>query len=364
MSDKPIYVTKSFLPPENEYINYLDKIWKNTVLTNQGPLLKEFEQQVKKYLNVSNFQFVANGTLALQLALKTLDAAEGEVITTPFSYVATTSAILWEGFTPIFVDIDESTLNIDPEKIEASITSKTKAILAVHVFGNPCNVTEISKIAAKHNIPVIYDAAHAFGVKIDGQSVFNFGDISMCSFHATKVIHTIEGGGIVTSDAKISSKIELMKRFGHNKDNHLQLGINAKASEFQAAMGLSVLKYVDQIIEKRKYITKTYNKHIDTNNLTPIKTFDNVDYNYSYYPIIFKQKQYLEQTINSLNEQNIYPRRYFFPSLNELPYLERHDKCPVSEYLSKRILCLPIYPGLEESNVIKIAKLVNESNNA
>lgn len=354
-----VYVTRTFLPPINEYEKYLKKIWQNNQLTNQGPLLKKFEDRVKKYLGVKYFHFVTNGTLALQIALKALDIEEGEIITTPFSYVATTSAILWERCKPVYVDIDPKTLCIDAEKIEKAITSKTKAILAVHVFGIPCDVNKIERIAKKHKVKVIYDAAHAFGCEYKGSSLFNYGDISIGSFHATKVFHTIEGGCLVTKNKEISKKIDLIKRFGHHGDDHYMLGINAKASEFQAAMGLANLRYVKKLIEARKIIYNLYNKGIDDRVQKP-NVPSNIKYNYSYYPILFRSEKNLENVVFALNEQNIFPRRYFYPSLNNLPYLHNSNKCPISVDISNRILCLPLYPGLKKNPLNKIIKIVNK----
>ena len=233
-----INVTKTFLPPKSEYQEYIDKIWQAGQLTNQGPLLREFEESLGKYLELTNLHFVNNGTMALQIALKALSIEEGEVITTPFSYVATTSAILWQNLKPVFVDIDPDSLCIDVSKIEQAITPKTKAILPVHVFGNPCDIEAIDSIAKKHSLKVIYDGAHAFGAKHNNRSLLNNGDITIGSFHSTKLFHTIEGGCLVVKDNKVSQEVELIKRFGHNGDEHFRLGINAKATEFQAAMGL------------------------------------------------------------------------------------------------------------------------------
>lgn len=353
-----IFVTKSFLPPRDEFNEYVDKIWQNNQLTNQGPLLKEFEEQVKDYLGVTNFQFVANGTLALQLALRALDITNAEVITTPFSYVATTSSILWEGNKPVFVDIDPETLNIDPDKIEAAITERTKAILAVHVFGNPCDVERIQEIAEKHNLKIIYDGAHAFGVKYKGRSIFEYGDISICSFHATKLFHTIEGGGIFTRDNRIAEKIDLMKRFGHYGDEHIMLGINAKASEFQAAMGLSNIKHIDDIIAARARVTKQYHHNLPT-RLIAQKYAPGVRYNYAYYPVIFKDEQELVSIEGSLEAKGIYPRRYFYPSLNTLPYV-KPQRASIAEDIAVRILCLPLYSGLSSKNVQAISFIIND----
>lgn len=225
-----VYVTKTFLPPIKEYKKYLDKIWSSNQLTNQGPLLQELEIKLKRYVGVNNLHLVSNGTMALQIALNALDINEGEIITTPFSYVATVSAILWEKCTPVFVDIETDTFCIDADKIEKAISKKTKAILAVHVFGYPCNVKKIEAIAKKHRLKVIYDGAHAFGAKYEGKSLLSYGDISICSFHSTKLFHTIEGGCVIAKDKKVSDKVELTKRFGHDNNDHKCLGINAKAS--------------------------------------------------------------------------------------------------------------------------------------
>lgn len=352
-----IYVTKSFLPPIDEYKEYIDQIWENNQLTNNGSLLKKFEQEVTNYLKVENFQFVTNGTLALQLALRALDITDGEVITTPFSYVATTSAILWERCQPVYVDIDPKTLNIDPSKIEKAITKKTKAILAVHVFGNPCDVEAIEKIAKKHNLKVIYDAAHAFGVKYKGKSLLSYGDIAICSFHATKLFHTIEGGGIVAKDESVQKKLRLLKKFGHDEDDHYQLGINAKASEFQAAMGLSNLKYIDDIVVERKRLTVSYDKLLRKRNRGQI-IGSGVRYNYAYYPVIFDSEEMMKEVLEKLSAINIYPRRYFYPSLNKLPYLQKNSSCPISEDVANRIVCLPLYIGLDNITIRKICEVI------
>jgi dTDP-4-amino-4,6-dideoxygalactose transaminase len=351
------YVTRAFLPPIDEYKEYIDRIWDSGILTNQGPLLKEFESKTRKYLNVDNFHFVTNGTIALQLAIKALGVANGEIITTPFSYVATTSAILWEGAKPVFVDIDEKTLCIDPKKIEAAITKKTKAILAVHVFGNPCDIETIQKIAKKHNLKVIYDAAHAFGVEYRGKSLLSYGDIAITSFHATKLFHTIEGGGIIVNNDQISDKVELMKKFGHIGDEHTMLGINGKASEFQAAMGLANYKYIDDVINERKRIISLYDTFLKSKFKRP-KFSSKIKYNNAYYPIILKDEAEVEKVISTLNIADIIPRRYFYPSLNELPYITDKNQCPVSEDISKKVLCLPLYVGLDNITIRKICEVI------
>lgn len=357
---EPINVTKTFLPPIREYEEYLKYIWSSNQLTNNGSLSKEFVREASAYLDVEagNFTYVTNGTLALQIALRALDITEGEVVTTPFSYVATTSAILWEKLTPVYTDIDPDTLNIDPTKIEALITPKTKAILAVHVFGNPCDVEAIQEIAGRHRLKVIYDTAHGFGVKYKNKSILSYGDVSTLSFHATKLFHTIEGGAIYAKDQKVSEKAELLKRFGHNGDEHFALGINAKATEFQAAMGLCNLNYIDDIIRKRRDLSLLYDELL--NGVVGCQKMQpETIYNYGYYPVILKNDKELKRVITNLNKRNIYPRRYFYPSLNKLPYLNRPKSCPISEDVASRILCLPLYDSLEEAIIKEICEVIS-----
>lgn len=357
--NEEIHVTKSFLPPINEYKSYIDKIWSTGQLTNNGSLAKEFEQSLSEHLAVENFHLVTNGTLALQIALRALDITEGEVITTPFSYVATTSAILWERCQPVFVDINPATLCIDPNKIEAAITENTKAIMPVHVFGNPCDIEAIDAIAKKHDLKVIYDAAHAFGATYQGKSLLDFGDISICSFHATKLFHTIEGGCLITRDKEVSDKIELIKRFGHTKDDHFMLGINAKASEFQAAMGICNLKYVAGNIAERRRLTELYDNLLG-NEVERPKISRDTDYNFAYYPVILGSEEELSSVVEKLNAVNVFPRRYFYPSLNTLHYIQDTATCPISEDISVRILCLPLYVGLTDEIIIKICEVLKK----
>lgn len=357
MSKNNIYVTKTFMPPFEEYVSNISRIWKSGWLTNRGSLVIELEQKLKNYLSVENVIATNNGTLPIQIALK-LFAGNGEVITTPFSYVATTSSIIWENCTPVFVDIHPEYLTIDETKIEADITKQTKAILATHVYGNPCNVIEIERIAKKHNLYVIYDAAHCFGVSYKGKSVFNFGDVSTCSFHATKIFHTAEGGAMFCQDEKTYKILYDSHNFGH--DGHLGfsgLGINAKMSELQAAMGLSILPYINKIIQERKKVVDFYNKALQGIGLQFLEIRENTIWNYSYYPIIFKSEDDLLKTEKALNKENIFPRRYFYPSLNNLPYVNNFDM-PITESISKRVLCLPLYVGLQENELKIIANII------
>ncbi len=352
-----INVTKTFLPSLEEYQAYLPQIWESGQITNQGSLLLEFEEKSKQALGVDDFHFVTNGTMALQLALCGLGITEGEVITTPFSYVATVSSILWKHCTPIFVDIDPDTLCIDPEKIEAAITSQTKAIMPVHVFGVPADVEAIGAIAQKHDLKVIYDAAHAYGVSYKGKSLLAYGDISVCSFHATKLFHTIEGGCVIARDKSVSERIELQKRFGHNDNDHFMLGINAKASEFQAAMGLCNLVYVGRNIKERKRLSRLYDAGLRGKVERPKLPADTT-YNYAYYPIVLDSEDVMKGIIARLEEEGIFPRRYFYPSLNKLPYIKDAASCPVSEDITSRIICLPLYAGLDDEVVAKICSVV------
>lgn len=329
-------------------------IFDRGILTNQGPNVQEFEQTMRKFLGVEHFHYVTNGTIALQLALRALGITEGEVITTPFSYVATVSSILWERCTPVFVDIEPDNFTIDVTKIEEAITPRTKAIMPVHVFGYACDVDAIESIAKKHDLKVIYDAAHTFGSFYKGRALCSYGDISTLSFHATKLFHTIEGGGIVVSNDDLSRRVDLVKRFGHEGDLHFMLGINAKQDEFNAAMGIVNFRYLEKIISLRKEICKLYDELLDGKLGRP-KSQKFLEYNYAYYPILFKSESQLIAILNSLSKLMVFPRRYFYPSLNNLPYI-KGEKCPVSEDISSRIICLPLYVGLEKSDVEFIAK--------
>jgi len=354
-----INVTKTFFPPIEEYNQQIKRIWKNEWLTNRGELVLELENKLKNYLAVSNIIAMNNGTIPIQIALKIL-GNRGEVITTPFSYIATTAAIKWESCTPVFVDIHSEYLTIDETKIEAAITPKTTAILAVHVFGNPCNIEVIEKIAKKHNLFVIYDAAHSFGTTYNGKSVFEYGDVSTCSFHATKLFHTGEGGALFCKDPALNKKMFYSHNFGHKTTTSFYgLGINGKMSEINAAMGLSVLPYMDQIITDRKKVVDYYNENLDFSKLKTIKIRENTKWNYSYYPIIFETEEILLKVMKALNKQDVFPRRYFYPSLNTLEYLNNNYKMPISESISKRVLCLPLYTDLSKIELNIISNIIN-----
>lgn len=353
-----IPVTKPYLPPMSEYQEYLEGIWKRQWLTNNGPLVNELELRVTDYLSVPNFLFMSNGTIALQIAIKALDL-QGEIITTPFSYVATTSSIVWEGCKPVFVDIDSYSLNIDPNKIEEAITDKTSAILATHVYGNPCDIEAIDHIAKKYKLKVIYDGAHCFGVKYNGKSIFEYGDVSTVSFHATKLFHTIEGGGVFTKNREIHSRMNFMRNFGHDGPYKFsELGINGKNSEFHAAMGLVNLKKVDEIIEKRKVLSKIYDQKLADLNISKPIFLRNSDLNYAYYPVIFENTESALKCLDRLNKSQIFPRRYFYPSLSELPYTEKQE-LPITEEIASKVLCLPLYYELSLEEVDLICRIIN-----
>jgi dTDP-4-amino-4,6-dideoxygalactose transaminase len=354
-----INVTQSFLPPIESYTKLLEGIWSRAHLTNNGPLLMELEEKLKDYFGAKHFIFMNNGTSAIQIALKGLGVT-GEVITTPFSYVATTSSIVWENCEPVFADINKLSLTIDAALIEALITDKTTAILATHVYGIPCDVEAIEKIAKKHNLKVIYDAAHAFGVSYKGKSLLNYGDASTLSFHATKLFHTVEGGGVVTNDDLVAHRFSYMRNFGHKgHEDFWGVGINAKNSEFHAAMGLCIWPYIDEIIKKRKELTELYDEMLlnkDVKIIRPVIPPD-TQYNYAYYPVLFENESALLSVRDSLNAQYVYPRRYFYPSLSTLNYVKKYN-VPVSDEISRRTLCLPLYYQLEADQVKRICQVI------
>jgi len=357
---KDIYVTQPVLPPLEEFIKYLKQIWRSKILTNNGPFHQQFEKELADYLGVKYISVFSNGTLALMTAMQVLHIT-GEVITTPFSFVATTHSLWWNNIKPVFVDIEAKTFNIDPEKIEAAITTKTSAIFPVHVYGNPSNVQRIKEIADKHKLKVIYDACHTFGVSINNVPVLNFGDISVMSFHATKVFNTFEGGAIVCHNKKTKQRIDNLKNFGITSETTVEEpGMNAKMNEMQAAIGLLQLKYVDEYIAKRKIIAETYREQLnEIEGISYLDDLPGVKHCYSYFPILIDKGKYgvtRDDLYNKLKQNNIFCRRYFYPLISQFPtysILEsaQPGKMPVAELVTEQVLCLPMYPGLKENTI-------------
>lgn len=354
-----INVTKTFLPPFEEYTDILKRAWDKSYITNNGELVQELETKLKEYLGVNNLWFTSNGTVVLQMALKALDITK-EVITTPFSYVATTNAILWEGCTPVFVDIDPKTFCIDASKIEAAITKNTQAILATHVYGLPCDVDAIEAIAKKHGLKVIYDGAHAFGVIYKGKSLLSYGDISTCSFHATKLFHTVEGGCIICNNDELAEKLFLYRSFGHKGDDYFSIGINGKNSEFHAAMGLAVLPYMARLIQQRKEVFDHYVEGFAGTVVELLNISDwDIEWNYAYCPAFFEDEGQLLRIKEKLEEEGVFIRRYFYPSLNTLPFLSVKAECSNSEHLASRVAALPLYPELRSNDINQIIQTIN-----
>lgn len=357
--DNKIFVTKAFLPDKNKYFSYLENIFDNNLpLTNNAVLVQKLENTLKNFLHIPYFHYVTNGTIAIQMAINALKLENCEVITTPFTYVATVNSILWEKCTPIFVDIEPNNFTIDADKIEEKITPATKAIIAVHVFGFACNIHKIQEIAEKHHLKVIYDGAHAFASKYEEKSLLSYGDITTCSFHATKLFHTIEGGAVITNSQELYNKITLLKQFGHITDTYYCVGINAKQSEFHAAMGLCNIEYLPEIIEKRKIIAELY-----TSELKNIVAFPqeqkNLQHNFGYFPVLFENETELLHIFSVLAKEDIFPRRYFYPSLNTLPFIP-YQPCPVSENIASRIACLPLYSQLDHEDVLRICAVIKK----
>ena len=353
-----IPVTKPFLPPIEEYQKLLEGIWERNWLN--GPQVVQLEGQLKEYLNVENLLYVSSGTIALQLAIKAL-GLRGEIITTPFSYVATTSSIVWEGCQPVFVDIDPDTLNLNPKLIEAAITEKTSAIIATHVFGNPCDIEAIQEIATKYGLKVIYDGAHAFGSKLKEKSVFNYGDISITSFHATKLFHTVEGGALFTKDPELALRIKYLRNFGHDGEGKFNgLGINGKNSELHAAMGLVNFRYITSLLEKRKEVYQLYESELKELGIFLPKVGTNCTTNYAYAPIVFNSTEQMLITKQSLEKNDIYPRRYFYPGLNNLEYV-KEQSVTISDDISHRVICLPTYFTLKTDEQKKICNIISDS---
>lgn len=370
MKTNNIYVTQPCLPPLEEFIPYLQEIWENKWLTNNGPLHQQLEQELARYLGVPYISLFSNGTLALISALQALNIT-GEVITTPFSFVATSHSLWWNKITPVFVDIEPEYMNLDPSKIEAAITDKTTAILPVHVYGNPCQVDEIQQIADKHGLKVIYDAAHAFGVKKNGTSILNYGDLSVLSFHATKVYSTIEGGAIICHTEEMKHHIDNLKNFGFRGELVVEEpGINAKLNEVQAAYGLLQLKHIDHFIARRKEITELYRSLLkDVPGIRYLEDMPGVEHGYSYFPILINKEQFgksRDEVYELLKTHNIYSRRYFYPLISSFePYRElpssSTSNLPQATKVAEEVLCLPIYVELRDEDVINIVKNISSS---
>jgi dTDP-4-amino-4,6-dideoxygalactose transaminase len=346
MSNRPINVTEPALPPLESLLPYLEKIWQSKMLTNNGELVQQFEKRVSNRVDVSNFLAVSNGTMALQLAIKALGLSGKEIITTPFTWIATVSSILWEQCIPVFADIDPATLNIDPKKIVEKVSDKTGAILPVHIFGNPCNVNEIDAISLKYSIPVIYDGAHAFGTKVEGKSVFDFGDISTVSFHATKLINTAEGGGCFSKDARVHQQLQRMRYFGHDTHrNIVSEGTNAKLSELHAALGLASLEILPDVLNERR---SSYDYYLERLSGNQTLSFQKVSEgcNRSYFPVIFQSERDALSVIDNLSQKSITVRRYFYPTVNSYSNILTHSAMPLAEDISSRIICLPLYSSM------------------
>ena len=355
-----INVTRTYLPDIGKYKSYVDKIFESGFLTNNGQFVQKLEKRLEEYLNIRNLILVSNGTLALQVAYKALELRD-EVITTPFTFAATVSSQVWEGLTPVFADINPETFCIDYKKIEKLITNKSKAIIPVHVFGNACDIDEIQNIASKNNLKVIYDAAHTFGVNYKNKSILSYGDISIISFHSTKLFHTIEGGALVINDDEIYKKVKLMINFGISGPEKIDdLGINAKMNEFQAAMGLCLLDDIDKIIVGRKKVHNFYINNL-SKELQLQKHNEDCTRNYAYFPVVFQTEKGLLRVVEELNKKDIFPRRYFYPSLDTLGYLTDSKYMQISNNISSRILCLPIYDSLEEYELEQIVEIINSN---
>lgn len=351
------------LAPLDEYVELLKGVWERGILTHNGPLVQQFEKDLCTKLGLPNFVAVSNGTIAIQMAIKALNL-KGEIITSPFTWIATVSAIKWEGCTPVFCDIDPETLNIDPLKIEALISKKTVAIMPVHVFGNPCNVDAIETIAKKHNLKVIYDAAHAVGSTCHGKSLLEYGDISATSLHATKLLNTAEGGGCTSSDPETSEKLKRIRFFGHNEEKDvIEDGFNGKMTEVHAALGVANLKYYDNVLKDRETKYTVYKRALSE---VPGLNFQKLKYgttNYSYFPVIFKTEEQLLKIVTALQKENIQARRYFYPSVNTYTKILNYVGTPISEDIAKRILCLPLYWKLEMDTVLKIISVIINAEN-
>ena len=359
--DRSTFVTQPSLAPLSEYTQLLQGVWNRQILTHNGPLVQQLEKELCVELGVEHLVAVTNGTIALQLAIKALNL-HGEIITTPFTWIATTSAIMWERCTPIFVDIDPKTFNIDPNYIEHAISRRTCAILGVHVFSNPCDIDSIAYLAKKHNLKVIYDAAHAMCVRYNGESILNCGDISATSFHATKLFNTGEGGACITTNKEIDDRLKRLRFFGYDDSKEIvDDGCNGKMTEIHAALGLANLRHLRDVIHKRKQIFDTYFSSLKDLDFISFQKFEPTSYNYSYMPVLFDSEKRLKKTMLTLEKENVFTRRYFYPSLNTVRAVGSHSRLQNSEDIANRILCLPSYHSLELETVDRICKMIKET---
>jgi dTDP-4-amino-4,6-dideoxygalactose transaminase len=355
----PIHVTRAFMPPFEEYQELMRGVWDRGYVTNNGPLLKQFEAELASRFGLDGTIFMVNGTIALHLAIRALEL-KGEVITTGFSHPVTTTSIMWEGCTPVFVDVDPGTFCIDPALIEERITPRTTGIVATHVYGIPCDVDAIAAIAKRHGLKILYDGAHAFGTRVQGRSILDFGDVSTTSYHATKIFHTVEGGSMHARDPELHKRLVLLRTMGQYGEQFFIPGMNAKNSEMHAAMGVANLKYYDEIMAARKHQWQLYFKHLQDSPLQLAEVPEGIEYNHSYFPVVFRSEEELERKRKFLNDLNVFPRRYFRPACTQLPYVKQAGTCPISERLANSVMCLPMYHGLEDASIERMADMLKE----
>lgn len=358
-----INVTKTYLPPQERYLAILNRAWQKGWITNNGELVLELETALRQTLQVQHLLYSSNGTVVLQMALKSLGYTSGEIITTPYSYVATAHSIQWEGFTPVFADIDATTYCINPALVEAAISPRTRAILATHVYGMPCNTDALDAIGYKYQLPVIYDGAHAFGSRWKGKSLLAYGDMSTCSFHATKIFHTVEGGCIISHQETLHARLEGYRQFGHKGDDHYSMGINGKNSELHAAMGLAVLPDMPALIAERKKLFEQYEQLLQGLPLQLLQptAIAGLEWNYAYFPVLFDTEATMQRVKTTLEAAGIFPRRYFYPALNTLPFYGPTTTCPIAESIASRMLCLPFYNGLDKADQERISSSIRNN---
>jgi dTDP-4-amino-4,6-dideoxygalactose transaminase len=364
--DHPIFVTRPLLPPLEEFLPYLENIWSSGILTNSGPYHAQLEDALRKYLGVEHISLFCNGTLALLTAIQALRIS-GEVITTPYSFVATSHSLLWNGIKPVFVDIQPDSLNLDPGRIQAAITPRTTAIMPVHCYGRPCDVAQIERIADDYGLKVVYDAAHAFGVRRQGRSILSHGDMSVLSFHATKVFTTFEGGAVVCPDAKTKQRLDRLKNFGYvDETTVVAPGINGKMNEIQAACGLLQLKHIDRALARRAEITRTYREHLASiQGITCLTAADDTEHNFAYFPILVDRPypRTRDELYTHLRSLGIVARRYFYPLISDFPMYRElpsaaRANLPVATQAAERVLCLPIYPALTDADQQRVIRAI------